>query len=183
MSGHHDLGLGRLITTPQHKDATHVALAPITAGEKLRPGEHVLARTDGVAVKPSSMEEAVGIVDPFLREPVQEGQKFWLFVYPNTVTGMRHEWEHPMFPDPKAWENFSGTGERRIREIAADLGISYEKLMQGTADWIAHGRYLSEGPVLEGAVVPDDFWEAYEKVVGKTVPSDKIQPSFFSCSC
>lgn len=34
----------------------------------------------------------VGIVDPFLRESVQPSQRFWLFLYPNTVTSLRHEW-------------------------------------------------------------------------------------------
>ncbi|MFO0822607.1 MAG: hypothetical protein U0792_05710 [Gemmataceae bacterium] len=39
----------------------------------------------------------VGIVDPFLREAVRPGQRFWLFMYPNTVTTLRHEWTHPAY--------------------------------------------------------------------------------------
>jgi hypothetical protein len=36
-------------------------------------------------------------VDPFLADPVQPGQMFWLFLYPQTITGLRHVWEHLAF--------------------------------------------------------------------------------------
>jgi hypothetical protein len=42
----------------------------------------------------------IGIVDPFLDQPVRPGEEFWVFVYPNTITGMRHYWQHPAFANP-----------------------------------------------------------------------------------
>lgn len=86
--------LGRLITSHEGRDAVHVAVAPTTAPCELRPGQHVDAQgnPEGGGTTP------VGIVDPFLREAVQPGQRFWLFLYPNTVTSLRHDWEHPAFP-------------------------------------------------------------------------------------
>jgi hypothetical protein len=88
------LPIGRLITGDGGRDAVHVAIAPTTAPCELHPGQHVdqHGNPEGPGVVP------VGIVDPFLREPVRVGQRFWLFLYPNTVTSLRHEWTHPAFP-------------------------------------------------------------------------------------
>lgn len=94
------LPIGRLITKDQGRDAVHVAIAPTTAPCELRPGQHVdqNGNPEGPGVVP------VGIVDPFLRELVLSGQRFWLFLYPNTVTSLRHEWTHPAFPTASAAE-------------------------------------------------------------------------------
>src|SRR5579884_3398390 len=88
------LPIGSLAAEDAGRDAVHVAIAPIAAPCELRPGQHVdpHGRPEGPGVVP------VGIVDPFLREPVVAGQRFWLFLYPNTVTSLRHEWTHPAFP-------------------------------------------------------------------------------------
>jgi hypothetical protein len=86
--------IGSLITGEAGRDAVHIAIAPVTAPCELAPGEHVdqHGNREGPGVVP------VGIVDPFLREPVLPGQRFWLLLYPNSVTSLRHEWAHPAFP-------------------------------------------------------------------------------------
>src|SRR5688572_10378765 len=91
---------GRLIEDgDRRRDAIHIAVAPVTAAERLLPGQHVgLVRGDtehvGALESPAS---CVGIVDPFLKQAVEQGQRFWLFLYPNTVTSLRHYWTHPAF--------------------------------------------------------------------------------------
>jgi hypothetical protein len=86
------LPIGQLITDPlAGRDAVHVAIAPTTARQRLLPGQHV-DRDGGTAGEP------VGVVDPFLRDPVEAGQRFYLCLYPNTVTSLRHEWDHPAYP-------------------------------------------------------------------------------------
>lgn len=85
--------VGRLVTDPNAgRDAIHIAIAPCIAPEVLDPGVPVDA--DGH----SSSQRAVGIVDPFLEQRVNPGEGFYIFLFPNTVTSLRHEWEHPAFP-------------------------------------------------------------------------------------
>lgn len=99
--------LGQLITDGERRrDAVHVAVAPVTAEGRLKPGMHVgFTRSndnnwagDHTQVIDNDRFEFVGIVDPFLEEDVDAGQRFWMFLYPNTITSLRHVWSHP------AWE-------------------------------------------------------------------------------
>jgi hypothetical protein len=90
--------LGKLITDgDRRRDAVHVAVVPVTATERLTPGEHVgfLQANDREQVGITA--DPIGVVDPFLLEDVQPGERFWLFMYPNTVTSLRHVWTHPAF--------------------------------------------------------------------------------------
>lgn len=100
--------LGTLIPDgDRRRDAIHVAVAPVTAGTSLRPGQHVGFAPAGQTevVGPVEPGESIGLVDPFLTDEVPSGQRFWLFLYPNTVTSLRHVWTHPAFapkvPAPK----------------------------------------------------------------------------------
>jgi hypothetical protein len=66
------------------RDAIHVAVLPMVATNNLVPGQRLRN----------------GIVDPFRTDPViLPGERFWLFLYPGTVTGLRHVWTHPAFAD------------------------------------------------------------------------------------
>jgi len=86
--------LGQLATETDMRDAIHIALAPVVAGVDLEPGQHVSLSQEREAL-PTGV--TIGIVDPFLKERVLHGQRFWLFLYQNTVTGLRHSWSHPSF--------------------------------------------------------------------------------------
>lgn len=90
--------LGNLIIDgDRRRDAVHIAVAPVTAAGTLAPGQHVGFVAEGDIETVGVAEDPVGVVDPFLREPVRAGQRFWLFLYPNTITGLRHVWTHPAF--------------------------------------------------------------------------------------
>lgn len=69
---------GELCGPDARRDAIHVPVAPVVASGVLLPGWRVgvsngRAYTTGVDV--------IGIVDPFLTEPVREGETFWLFLF------------------------------------------------------------------------------------------------------
>ncbi len=81
------------------RDAVHIAIVPVKAGRQLVTGQ-IVKIVDGKAHACANTEEAIGVVDPFLPKlSVKEGETFWLCLYPKTITGLRHVWQHPEFPD------------------------------------------------------------------------------------
>lgn len=171
-----DIKLGKLIEGDAQRDAIHVAIAPVEAAEKLWAGEHVGIRPDGKAAKDVLK---LGIVDPFLNEPIYPGQKFYLCLYQFSVTGMRHHWAHPAFEigEPAKVEP-PPPSKRWITEFAERVGLSYGVLMDAAERHLEYGDYLTLGGLLEGQSVPEEFWTHYEAITGK-----KGSGSFFSCSC
>lgn len=86
--------LGKLLKGGEKRDAVHIAIAPCVAQETLHPGQRVTADGKGTFVSVS-----VGIVDPYLQGTVKIDEQFYIFLHPNTVTSLRHEWEHPAFKE------------------------------------------------------------------------------------
>lgn len=169
------LRLGHIITGEQHRDAVHVAVAPVIASERLAPGQHIgfIGEVVGVVKSP------IGIVDPFLVGPVFRGDRFWLFLYPGSITSLRHDWAHPAFVNRK---DALSDAEARLRVFAETADLTYDRLLEAASDYIDNGRYLIDGGRWEGFNTPDHFWDDYEAVTGKKVDDDD-RGSFFSCSC
>lgn len=172
--------LGKLITSPdQPRDAIHIAVAPVTATQKLSPGQPIGFVTDGDTENVATSVRPIGIVDPFLSKMVFEGQRFWMFLYPNTITSLRHDWTHAAF---KPENQIKGASEIYIRHFADEAGLSYEEVLYAAKDYLKLGEYLNQGGRWEGFVTPPEFWDHYEVVTGETVPADE-RGGFFSCSC
>lgn len=110
-----DIKLGQIVTTPQSRDAIHLAVMPVIAGEPLRPGQLVCI-VDGKA-KSVFGQKPVGIVDPFLLTVVDKGETFWLCLSPDTITSLRHDWTHPAF-ETKA-VNEKSKSEKWLRDFCA----------------------------------------------------------------
>ena len=183
-----NLGLGKLITTEQQRDAIHIAVAPVTAYAVVQPGQHVDAQ--GGPGLPY-----VGIVDPYLRQDVHPGDSYWLFLYPNTVTSLRHEWTHPAFtsevqsPESTA-TRYAGSeiraeSEKWLREYAKRLK-PYESVEEAYKNLIeelkvkelhGHGTDLYTLSDVEDA---DELERHAEIVLGKRIDLTKFE---FSCAC
>jgi len=88
--------LGTIHMKEEKRDAIHLAVEPVMAGEDLRAGQDIIVK-DGVAY-PTPPGEGLGIVDPFLRFGALKGERFWFVMYPRQVHSLRHVWEHPAFP-------------------------------------------------------------------------------------
>jgi len=94
----HGPKLGELIRDgDRRRDAIHIAVAPVMAAGILVPGQHVGFVEEGNVERVGPCENNIGVVDPFLKEDVQPCQRFWLFLYPGTITGLRHIWTHPSY--------------------------------------------------------------------------------------
>src|SRR5271155_4299986 len=89
--------LGTIIDTTAKRDAIHLAVEPVMAGEYLLAGFHVGRESNGLYTTKATKH--LGIVDPFLKEPVTPTQRFWLLLYPRQITSLRHVWSHPEFSD------------------------------------------------------------------------------------
>lgn len=173
-----DVVLGRLIETPQNRDAIHVAVAPVEAAEDLQAGQHIgFVDREANTVGSSTVLPMFGIVDPFLKTGVKRGQTFWAFLYPGTIRSLRHEWTH---------SEFAAIADKRselwIRQWADNKGLDYDEVMAYAEQYLTRGDYWCEGGRFEGESVPYEFWTHYEAVTGVTV-EEKDRGSFFSCSC
>jgi hypothetical protein len=95
--------LGHLIEDgDRRRDAIHIAVAPVTASARLTPGQHVGLVREGNVDLVGVCDQPIGVVDPFLTAEVEPGQRFWLFLYPGSISGLRHVWSHPAFTSAAA---------------------------------------------------------------------------------
>ncbi len=180
----HELNIGKKITSPQIRDAIHIAIAPVIAAHKLTAGRNIgLDKNGKASIKVSKF---IGIVDPFLLESINEGEQFWMFLYPNTITSLNHVWSHPSFDSQEVAKPVSEAEESKfwIAKYAENKcdGLDYQTLMDAAEDYEKHGEYLCQGGRFEGMGVSDEFWDHYEKVVGRKV-EEKNRGSVFTCSC
>ena len=130
----HTFELGKLITKKEGRDATHIAIAPVVSVDKnLYPGQKVGLREGSLTKVTAFTDSFIGVVDPFLKNNVKMGEEFWLFLYPNTVTSLKHEWTHPAFEfsNQNAEDKEMSKIEEKKREsrewltdFASKLGIS-----------------------------------------------------------
>jgi hypothetical protein len=175
-------GLGKIIDSPQERDAVHIAVAPVVASENMAPGNRICftaqGDTENVRLSMPNDADAIGIVDPFLRNLVLAGEKFWMFLLPNTITSLRHDWTHPDF------DSVEGNESRRWIEVfAAQLDQTYNRLMEAADLWDHHKEYTFDNSERYKVFDHDkwgDFWDHYEIVTGKKVEDAS---SFFTCSC
>lgn len=185
MSDQSKLGLGQIITTDQTRDAIHVAVAPLECGDSLvYPGRHVGL---SAGVFSEWAKPYIGILDPFLTRPVELGQKAWIYLYPGSITSLRHQWSHPAFD--AATDTYAAMGLPALDHVAwiarcaQDCdGLSYDQLMEAADNYVRTGDHFIQGGRFEGVCLPEEFWVHYQAVRGVEVPTNK-QGSFFSCSC
>lgn len=191
--------LGSILDDKQKRDAIHLAVEPVIAGEWLYPGAHITVE-NGIAFA-SKVGEGLGIVDPFLQERVNKGERFWFVMYPRMVHSLRHVWSHPAFKDEVKEEEVPAApskeeSEKWLREfieksdcpgfdivIAAATG---KPLPGDEREWGASyentGDYLYFQGMDAHSEIPPEFWDHIENYTGVKVPQE-MRATSFSCSC
>lgn len=188
MSEH--LKLGELITTEQQRDCVHIAVCPVVARDELRAGTNVSLDESGRAI--DSAVNAIGVVDPFLKAIVQPGQRFWLFLYPGSITSLRHDWTHPALPSeaPAALDmSEKAVSERWLRAKCEAAKASYWALIDGAqeGDYVSMGSNERESSALNSVLLKegeaDEVWHHIEVVLGRKFDAKHREATYFSCAC
>ena len=186
--------LGTIIDETAGRDAIHLAVEPVIAGEDLYPGQHIRIAY-GVAV---SNGEAFGIVDPFLKGLVRKGSRFWFVIYPRQITSLRHVWEHPAFaamevtavsqsvasktPDSKnaSIEWMKRWADEHMGDDYYGAGDEKRSVESSYASAIEAGHNNHIGPYEDARDHIDDvWWDHWENITGEKGE----RGSYFSCGC
>jgi len=190
-----DLGIGKPIVGQQNRDAIHVAIAPVVATQRLQPAQHI-----GISNGQSDLAGTpIGIVDPF-GPTIEKGQQFWLFLYPGSITSLRHDWTHPAF-EQEIFCDPSVESKKTKDCSPKDYSIAW---MQDWAEKHTPGNYYNEeddddidpelafhtaieagrkhhiGPYESARdYIDDEWWSHWENITGEK----GVRGSYFSCSC
>ncbi len=177
--------LGVLIDEQAKRDAIHIAIAPVRAVDTLGPGAYVaLAAGTTDEVVRVDRDRAIGIVDPFLRKQVRPGERFYLFLLPQTITSLRHEWTHPAFDAGAGGTSPQEEARQWIEAFAAELDQTYDRLLDAAHRWLDYEDYTYDNSEtykgVDYAKWPI-FWKHFETVTGREVKDHGA--TFFTCSC
>jgi hypothetical protein len=182
-----EVKIGQLLTANEQKDAIHIAVAPVTANEEIMPGDEI-GFIDSAAGLVGDCDKPIGIADPFLKRAIKKGERFYLFLFPNTVTGMRHEWQHPAFTTAMQASDKAADARRWIEQLAENIGDPFDTFdllmahvqncIDGGSHFTEHGHESMRSIWYENE---EQFWKHFETLTGNKKPHKYM--SVFCCSC
>lgn len=172
--------LGELLKGGEERDAIHIAILPVTAGDYIAPGQRIYVKPDGWA---NASGNPNAVADPFLPGQVYPGQKFYALLFPYTIESLRHEWVHPEFPKAQDSSSWSGA-EAWLREFADDHYVGFDEMMKAADDLVkGHSDTMD---ICFGMDVDYseriEFWEHYGQLRNQFIPNS-VREEYFSCSC
>ena len=181
------------------RDAVHVAVFSAISEERLYPGDEVgivrqFNEKDFEVSNNFSHCEFIGIVDPFISKRVAAGERFWVYLYPRTITALSHQWQHPAFEKmeketKEAKENEVKSAKEKseawLRNFCETHNVpSYESTLQTVQDAVRNDELRYGHITVYGqdahCDLPNEFWQHMEVVLGVEI---QHRPEYFSCSC
>lgn len=177
--------LGQVLTGNEERDAIHIAIIPVVLAKDMQPGQQAdLVYGTLNQVKPAVGDKGLGIIDPYIQAyGVRKGLKVWLFLNPNTVTGMRHHWKHPAFDERKSPKN---EHEGWLREFADEWNFDYDNMIEEAQS--KDGYVVARDIDLHSRdeLAPGDetlFWYHIEQLTGFKADESHKESFGWSCSC
>lgn len=177
----------RLGETPEgnaRRDSVHMPVVPVVAAFDLDPGQHIGfidASMQAVGMK----QDSIGVVDPFLPRSVRKGERFWMLLYPGSITSLRHHWTHPAFPEEDVTTKQANAKEY-LAGVAEDVDIELRGLldiMDLAADRGWHNCGSDERLQDHLNNLGDELWTMYEDYRGTKVIEPNGDTPHFSCAC
>lgn len=189
--------MGKILDREMPRDAVHIAVVPVIAAESMHPATHCGLLGDGRA---GTRTKLIGIVDPYLSQAVAVGERFFLFLYPGSITSLKHQWTHPDLDpiydggeytqarDKARAIKQKAMSEQWMREFVRTHDCpDYEEVIGKAAAAIRGGNdawdaeYLHFNGTDAHGKIPEEFWDHVENIVGEKAKGTK--PKYFSCSC
>ena len=180
--------IGQKLTGNENRDAIHFALACVKAANDVVPGEHVKYNKEDNTISSCAlitMDNPTGIVDPFLKEIVRKDEYCWLFLYPQTITSLRHQWSHPSFPTEEnriTNEEIKNLSEQWLRMYINGYSGNYEDVMKAIEEKDS-ACFSCDLDYEHFSNKDSDFWKHVEIVLGKKLSDEHKDAVSFRCAC
>lgn len=181
--------IGKKLTGGERRDAVHFAVAPVRVQGFLRAGDRVKFIPDSTEIVAECAwdEKPIGIIDPFLDcGYVTNNDRCWLFLFPNSITGLRHEWTHPAFPDHQTQpvsprETSAEYSERWLRGFAEKYNGDYDEMIRGVTS--GEGAFFGQDLEYSDFRPGTEFWVHISAVTGQEFTAERIENVPFRCAC
>lgn len=161
--------LGKVPVELGLKDAVHVAIVSLRAGQALSPGDSIKMNANGEAIW-CNAKESFGVVDPYRTNKIPRGGYFWCQMNMDEIENVKHVWSHKHSFDKPTVEF---KPNQYLEGYAKNLGVTYEVLMstleeyQPNEDRVAYTGTLSEDELEEAQDDLDsDIWYEWSRETG-----------------
>lgn len=183
--------LGILPKGDEGRDAVHVAIIPVQASEDLSAG-FVRLDANGKAMR-CDYKNAIGVADPFMQHPAKKDSWFWLCLFPKTIKGLRHVWEHPAFPretsPPPGESDERKESEAWVKDyVRRHCPYWHEEPDSGYSEFMRYVEqerlifyYGSDCHGLDDVEDADELFSHLSVILGRPITASYFEA--FTCSC
>jgi hypothetical protein len=185
--------LGQKLKGGEQRDAIHIAILPVLCDDDcLDPGQrvklvHGTSNMVRAVAGPEYDDPGLGIIDPFLPESVERGERVWMFMLPNTITGLRHDWTHPAVDNAA---KVTSDSEKWLHSFADRWCFDYDEMIRAALapDSLASGQFaVARGRTLHGkSELGEDhdlFWHHLQIITGREYAAEHREKFGWSCTC